>query len=113
GTRRSGTRAHGAVRRHGQDSLPSRVAVSRTHLGGLAKRRTMPLLALVALTGGVLASSGGGSPVGAAPKSSHAKPVSSKAKGIKGAKVVPPLGAAQKAQKESPAGSDADGGAKR
>jgi subtilisin family serine protease len=67
----------------------------------------VPLLALAALTGGVLISTGGGSPVGAAPATNHAKPVSAKSKGTRVSQASTPL--SQQAKK---ARSDSDGGAK-
>jgi len=64
----------------------------------------VPLVALAALTGGVLISQGGGSPVGAAPKSSHAKPISSKVKGAKVDVASTPLsGLGTKNAKKTPA----------
>jgi subtilisin family serine protease len=80
--------------------------VSSSYLRGLARRRAVPLVALAALTGGVLISTGGGSPVGAAPKSSHAKPISAKTKGAKSDSHATPLSVAQK---KSPAGSRPEG----
>jgi subtilisin family serine protease len=65
----------------------------------------VPLLALAALTGGVLISAGGGSPVGAAPATTHAKPVSVKSKGTKVKQASTPLSRTAKK-------SDSDGGAK-
>ena len=64
-------------------------------------------MALTALAGGVLVSSWGVGPVGAAPKPTHAKPVTAKAKGVKG-------GAARteyaQSLRKSAAGSEQDGG---
>jgi subtilisin family serine protease len=81
--------------------------VSRTYLRGLSRRRVVPLAALAALVGGVLISQGGGSPVGAAPKSSHAKPVSSKVKGAKVDAVNTPLSVAQAKAKAKTAQAEA------
>jgi subtilisin family serine protease len=81
--------------------------VSSSYLRGLARRRAVPLLALAALTGGVLISAGGGSPVGAAPATPHAKPVSAKSKGTKVKQASTPL-----SRTANKARSDSDGGAK-
>jgi len=59
--------------------------VSRSYLRGLARRRAVPLVAVAALVGGVLVTSWVGGSAGAAPKRTHAKPVTAKVKGVKGA----------------------------
>jgi subtilisin family serine protease len=71
----------------------------------------VPLVAIAALAGGVLASPWGGSPAGAAPKSTHAKAVDSTPRGVKTGSSALPFSVQKKVKRKASGGAGGDGGA--